>query len=112
MLAVTVVYIYTGLDVENHDEKKTRLGSLKKAARNASSRFKESFSRRIRKHSKAASFELEDVHDAEEAKAVDTLRQTLILEELLPSKHDDYHKMLRLEKERQNTLSLVFCISF
>lgn len=86
----------TGLEIEySEDEKKTRLGSLKKVAISASSKFKNSLTKKGRRHSRVMSIAIEDELDAEELKAVDAFRQTLILEELLPSKHDDHHMMLR-----------------
>lgn len=77
------------------DEKKTRIGSLKKVAISASNKFRHSLKRGRRSSKVMSVVEIEDVHDAEEIKAVDAFRQALILEELLPSRHDDYHMMLR-----------------
>ncbi|CAI9783425.1 unnamed protein product [Fraxinus pennsylvanica] len=73
-----------GHDIGNsEDDKKTRLGSFKKKAIDASSMFKKSLTRR-RRSNKVMSVVLEDEHDQEELKSVDALRQALILEELLP----------------------------
>ncbi|XP_024183511.1 phosphatidylinositol/phosphatidylcholine transfer protein SFH12 isoform X1 [Rosa chinensis] len=86
----------------SEEERKTRIGSLKKKALTASARFRNSFTRKHRRsQSRVLSVEIEDVHDLEEIKAVDSLRQALIAEDLLPPKHDDYHKMLRFLKARR-----------
>jgi len=81
------------------DEKKTAMGSLKKKAINASSKFKNSFQRRRRSSSKVNSIDFDDVHDAEEAQSVENLRQSLTAEDKLPQAHDDYHTMLRYIKK-------------
>ncbi|KAG6417551.1 hypothetical protein SASPL_119734 [Salvia splendens] len=83
------------------DERKKKHGSFKKAAISASSKFRHSLTKKGRRNSRVMSFVFEDERDAEELQAVDALRQALILEELLPAKHDDYHMLLRFLKARK-----------
>ncbi|KAE9620368.1 putative CRAL-TRIO lipid binding domain, CRAL/TRIO domain-containing protein [Lupinus albus] len=92
----------SSLEIEyTEDEKKTRLGSLKKVAISASFKFKSSFTKKGRRHNRVMCIAFEDDLDAEELQAVDAFRQRLIFEELLSSEHDDHHMMLRFLRARK-----------
>ncbi|KAL8149154.1 hypothetical protein AgCh_006240 [Apium graveolens] len=88
----------------SEDERKMRLGSLKKKTINASTKFRHSLTKKSRRNNRVMSVVVVDEHDAEELQAVDALRQALILEELLPSKHDDYHMMLTFLFEKDGCM--------
>ncbi|KVI02351.1 CRAL-TRIO domain-containing protein [Cynara cardunculus var. scolymus] len=86
-------------DLENSEDeiRLSRMRSLKKKALNASNRFTHSLKRRRKRkvNSKVPSVPIVDVRDANEERAVCELRKKLLDNNLLPTRHDDYHTLLR-----------------
>lgn len=91
----------TMVEISEDDKRLTKLCSLKKKAINATNKFKHSMTKRGRRHSRVRCVSIVDEIDTEELRQVDAFRQALILEELLPSKHDDHHMMLRFLRARK-----------
>jgi hypothetical protein len=87
----------------SEDDRRTRIGSLKKKAINASSKFRHSLRKKSRRKnaSRSNSLAIEDVRDVKELQAVDAFRHSLISDSLLPSRLDDYHMLLRFLKARK-----------
>lgn len=92
-------------DFENSEDERRRskIGSLKKKAINASNKFTHSLKRRGKRKIdyRVPSVPIEDVRDAREESAVLELRQKLLERDLLPPRQDDYHTLLRFLKARE-----------
>ncbi|KAI5411427.1 phosphatidylinositol/phosphatidylcholine transfer protein SFH13 [Lathyrus oleraceus] len=102
-------------DVENSEDERrqySKIGTFKKKAMNASSKFTHSLKKRGKKKIdyRVPSVAIEDVRDAREETAVLELRQRLVERGSLPPKHDDYHSLLRFLKARdfniENTIQM------
>lgn len=85
------------------EERKKRMGTLKKKAISASSKLRCSLRRKGKKKVEcgSATVSIEDVRDVKEVQAVEAFRQTLLMEELLPERHNNYYTLLRFLKARK-----------
>ncbi|XP_057453854.1 phosphatidylinositol/phosphatidylcholine transfer protein SFH13 [Lotus japonicus] len=91
-------------DVENSEDERrsSKIGTLRKKAMNASSKFTHSLKKRGKRKIdyRVPAVSIEDVRDEGEETVVHELRQRLIERGLLPPRHDDYYTLLRFLKAR------------
>lgn len=74
------------------------MGGFKRKAINASNRLRRSFTKKRSRKSESRPtgyVPFEDVRDIEEERALDEFRKSLTSDNLLPSRYDDYHMLLR-----------------
>ncbi|KAG8661467.1 hypothetical protein MANES_01G006200v8 [Manihot esculenta] len=90
-------------DNSEDERRRSRIGTLKKKALNASNKFTHSLKKRGKRKFdyRVSSVSIEDVRDEKEESVVLELRQKLLERNLLPSRHDDYHTLLRFLKARE-----------
>ncbi|KAG0457654.1 hypothetical protein HPP92_022811 [Vanilla planifolia] len=91
------------VEISEDERRRTKIGSLKKKALNASTKFTHSLKKRGKRKVdfRDSSISIEDIRDAEEERVVFAFRQELIAKDFLPEKHDDYHTLLRFLKARK-----------
>ncbi|KAK9140820.1 hypothetical protein Scep_010501 [Stephania cephalantha] len=93
-----------GLDVEVSEDERRSRRSMRKRAMHASSRLTHSLRRRGNRrvvNCRFSGVSIEEERDAAEEEAVGSFRQVLMAKDLLPTRHDEYHTMLRFLKARK-----------
>ncbi|CAM8952980.1 unnamed protein product [Rhodiola kirilowii] len=96
----------SGSENSEDEKQKSKIGSLRKKAANASNKFTHSIRKRGKRkvNHRVSQVFIEDIRDAKEEIAVIELRQRLLDMNLLSVIHDNYHTLLRFLKARDFNL--------
>ncbi|CAM8955756.1 unnamed protein product [Rhodiola kirilowii] len=96
----------SGSENSEDEKQKSKIGSLRKKAANASNKFTHSIRKRGKRkvNHRVSQVFIEDIRDAKEEIAVSELRQRLLDMNLLSVNHDNYHTLLRFLKARDFNL--------